>query len=97
MPPRVDRRRRRDALARVGYGDAAPAGHIEVTRRETGRENLPITLVAIDADREALGAVGVDNADQELSTSERDGRTPWLVGMVVRADVRQQGIGRALV
>lgn len=81
----------------MGYGDAAPAGHIEVTRRETGRENLPITLVAIDADREALGAVRVDNADQELSTSERDGRTPWLVGMVVRADVRQQGIGRALV
>ncbi len=80
-----------------GYGDPSPAAHIDVTRREAGKDKLPITLVAIGANGDALGAVGLDDADRELSASERDGRTPWLVGMVVRVDARKQGIGRGLV
>jgi GNAT superfamily N-acetyltransferase len=80
-----------------GYGDPSPAGHVEITRREAGKESLPITLVAIGPRGEALGAVGLDGIDNELSAAERNHRTPWLIGMVVRADSRRRGIGRALV
>lgn len=80
-----------------GYGDPSPAAYVETTRPEAGTESLPITLVAIGPHGDALGAVGLDEADGELSASERDDRAPWLIGMVVHADARKRGIGRALV
>jgi len=40
-----------------------------------------------------LGAVGLAEFDIE----ERRDRSPWLIGMIVRADRRREGIGRRLV
>ncbi len=66
---------------------------VDVTRREAGRERLPVTWVALDKRGEALGAVGLAEYDIE----ERRDRSPWLIGMIVRADLRGRGIGRQLV
>ena len=68
-----------------------------MTKQEAGRNQLPITLVAIDPAGDALGAVALGRTDDGLSNSERRERSPWLVGMVVRSDVRRQGIGTLLV
>ena len=80
------------------YGAQDPAPFIEITAREAGRSGqLPMTLVAIDVAGGAVGAVGLDRVDDELSAAERAGRTPWIVGMVVRAENRKQGVGRQLL
>src|SRR5215472_12811732 len=81
-----------------GAPDAAP--FIEVTAREAGRGGLlPMTLVAIDVagGGGAVGAVGLGPVDDELSVAERAGRTPWILGMVVAAESRKQGVGRQLL
>lgn len=70
-----------------------PAFWLEVTRREAGREDLPVTWVARDADGAVLGAVGLDAYDLD----ERRDTTPWVTGMIVRPDLRGQGIGRVLM
>jgi GNAT superfamily N-acetyltransferase len=80
-----------------GYGDRSPEAWIETTRREAGRDALPVTLVAVDPDGHALGAVALGDADDALTDGERAGRTPWLLGMVVRDTDRLGGIGRDLV
>ena len=67
--------------------------HISVTRREAGREFLPVTWVAVDDTGAALGAVA-------LGTSDVPGRpelVPCVWGMVVRTDLRRRGIGRLLL
>jgi GNAT superfamily N-acetyltransferase len=80
------------------YGAPDPAPFIEVTAKEAGRSGqLPMTLVAIDVAGGAVGAVGLDRVDDELSAAERAGRTPWIVGMVVRAESRRRGVGRQLL
>lgn len=66
---------------------------VEVTAREAGRERLPVTWVATDAEGVALGAVGLGVFDIE----ERQDTSPWVLGMIVRADLRGQGIGRLLL
>lgn len=69
------------------------AEHIAITRREAGREDLPVTWVAVDETGTALGAVG-------LGTSDVLGRpelVPCVWGMVVRTDLRRRGIGRLLL
>jgi GNAT superfamily N-acetyltransferase len=66
---------------------------VEVTACEAGRDRLPITWVALDARGQALGAVGLAEFDIE----ERRDRSPWLIGMIVRADRLGQGIGGRLV
>jgi GNAT superfamily N-acetyltransferase len=66
---------------------------VDVTRRESGREDLPVTFVAVDALGEAVGAVGLGQFDLE----ERRDRSPWVLGMIVRADQRGTGVGRALL
>jgi hypothetical protein len=74
------------------YGARDPAPFIEVTAKEAGRSGqLPMTLVAIDVAGGAVGAVGLDRVDDELNVAERAGRTPWIVGMVVRAENRRRG------
>ena len=62
------------------------------TVREAGRDGLPITWVASDTSG-TLGAVGLGEFDIE----ERQDRSPWLLGMVVRPDRRGMGLGRLLV
>jgi GNAT superfamily N-acetyltransferase len=80
------------------YGAPDPAPFIEITAREAGRSGqLPMTLVAIDVAGGAVGAVGLDRVDDELNVAERVGRTPWIVGMVVRAENRRRGVGRQLL
>jgi predicted N-acetyltransferase YhbS len=67
--------------------------HISITGREAGREDLPVTWVAVDETGTALGAVG-------LGTSDVPGRpelVPCVWGMVVRSDLRGRGIGRLLL
>ncbi len=66
---------------------------IEATRRETGRDEIPVTWVAIDEDRRAIGAVGI----LEFDPDEFRDRSPWLVGMIVTPERRGQGVGTRLV
>jgi GNAT superfamily N-acetyltransferase len=80
-----------------GYDDPSPDEWIATTTREAGRDVLPVTLVAIGAGGSVVGVVGLDATDDALTDDERAGRTPWLVGLVVRRDARRRDIGRALV
>ena len=70
-----------------------PAFWLEVSTREAGRDDLPVTLVAHDAAGEVLGAVGLDTADLD----ERQETSPWVTGMIVRRDHRGTGVGRTLM
>lgn len=80
------------------YGEKDPTRFIEVTAEEAGDGLcLPMTLVAIDAAHNALGAVGLGPVDDEVSEAERAGRTPWILGMVVAKEARMLGIGRRLL
>lgn len=66
---------------------------VDATTQEAGRDALPITLVAVDGAGTAIGAVGLNMFDIE----ERRDRTPWIAGMIVRADMRARGVGRTLL
>jgi GNAT superfamily N-acetyltransferase len=70
-----------------------PAWWLEVTLNEAGRERLPVTFVAHDEAGAVLGAVGLDTYDLD----ERHETTPWVTGMIVRHELRGQGIGRSLM
>jgi predicted N-acetyltransferase YhbS len=74
-------------------GREARAWWVDITREESGRDALPVTFVAVDALGEAVGAVGLGEFDLE----ERRDRSPWVLGMIVRADRRGAGIGRTLL
>jgi GNAT superfamily N-acetyltransferase len=80
-----------------GYVDPSPDEWIAITAREAGRDVLPVTLVAVDEHGSVVGVVGLDDVDDALTDTERAGRTPWLVGMVVRRDSRLRGVGRRLM
>ncbi|MBC8159981.1 MAG: GNAT family N-acetyltransferase [Roseiflexaceae bacterium] len=62
---------------------------VDITRREAGRDRLPVTWVAIDQLGQAVGAVGLDTFD----IPERRDRSPWVVGVVVAPLHRSNGIG----
>ena len=66
---------------------------VEVSAREAGREELPVTWVAIDARGQAVGAVGLGRFDIE----ERRDRSPWVLGMIVEEPYRNMGIGGELM
>lgn len=66
---------------------------VNVTKREAGRNRLPITWVAINERGEALGAVGLGEFDIE----ERRDRSPWVLGLIVRPNRRGMGIGSLLL
>jgi GNAT superfamily N-acetyltransferase len=70
-----------------------PAWWLDTTMREAGRTGLPITFVAHDDAGDVMGAVGLD----EFDLDERRDTSPWVTGMIVRADRRGEGIGRALM
>jgi GNAT superfamily N-acetyltransferase len=69
-----------------------PAWWLETTLREAGSTDLPITFVA-HGGVDVLGAVGLDTYDLD----ERRETSPWITGMIVRADRRGIGVGRALM
>ena len=80
------------------YGAQDPAPFIEVTAKEAGRSGqLPMTLVAIDVAGGVVGVVGLGPVDDDLSATERNGRMPWILGMVVRTQSRKLGLGRQLL
>ena len=66
---------------------------VDVTAREAGREALPVTWVAFEADGSVLGAVGLGEFDIE----ERRDRSPWVLGMVVDPAQRNRGTGGRLM
>jgi len=66
---------------------------LDVTAREAGRQELPVSWVAVDEAGEAAGAVGLG----EFDVPERRDRSPWVLGMVVRPARRGQGTGRLLL
>jgi GNAT superfamily N-acetyltransferase len=66
---------------------------IDVTRREAGRDELPVTWVAIDPHGQPVGAVGLGQFDIE----ERRDRSPWVLGMIVTPASRDKGIGGKLM
>jgi predicted N-acetyltransferase YhbS len=70
-----------------------PQWWINVTRRESGRDGLPVTFVACAANGEAVGAIGI----AEFDPDDLSDRSPWVIGMLVRPDRRREGIGRLLV
>lgn len=66
---------------------------IDVTAREAGRADLPVSWVAIDTLGNAVGAVGLGEFDIE----ERRDRSPWVLGMIVAVERRGLGIGGQLM
>jgi hypothetical protein len=64
---------------------------IGLTEKETGRDDLPVTWVAVDESGRAVGAVGLG----EFDIDERRDRSPWVLGMIVDADRRNGGSGRS--
>ena len=69
-----------------------PAWWLRIATREAGRDQLPVTFVARDAD-DVLGAVSLDHHDLD----ERHDTSPWVTGMIVRGDRRGEGVGRTLM
>jgi GNAT superfamily N-acetyltransferase len=94
-----------DLVARVGelrwrewgHGQTSREEWVEITARESGRDELPVTLVALDVTGSALGAVGLGLTDNALTDEERRLRQPWLLGLIVRSDRRSEGVGGRLV
>lgn len=70
-----------------------PAWWLDVSTREAGRDDLPVTFVAHTAAHDVVGAVGLDHFDLD----ERRGTSPWVTGMIVRREHRGKGIGRMLM
>ena len=66
---------------------------IDITQREAGRDELPVTWVAMNQGGEAVGAVGLAPFD----IAERQNQSPWLVGMIVSPSQRNRGVGGHLV
>lgn len=86
-----------EPVARMRWLEWHEHGHldhwIDTTGREAGRDELPVTWVATDQAAGAVGAVA-------LGPHHMDGRpelTPWVWGLVVRADMRNRGVGRLLL
>jgi GNAT superfamily N-acetyltransferase len=73
-----------------------PGPWIESTAKDAGREGLPLTLVAMDLDGQAIGAVTLGSQDDApgLTCGER---APWVVRMVVRPGERMCGVGRLMM
>jgi GNAT superfamily N-acetyltransferase len=75
---------------------------LDTTLREAGRDTLPVTYVAYNADDVVLGAVGMDHHDDIDEWHESDARrwrdvTPWVTGMIVHPAHREHGVGRRLL
>jgi GNAT superfamily N-acetyltransferase len=66
---------------------------VNLTAREAGRQDLPVTWVAVDEFSKAAGAVGLG----EFDVAERGDCSPWVLGMVVHPAIRGKGVGRLLL
>lgn len=79
-------------FAEWGSGDNVDEW-ISITRREAGRDDLPVTWVAVGETGTAVGAVALGPSD----VPGRPELIPCVWGMVVRSDLRERGIGRLLL
>jgi GNAT superfamily N-acetyltransferase len=73
-----------------------PGPWIEATARESGRDGLPVTLVAMDLEGRAIGAVTLGPEDASPRSSCTEGE-PWVLRMVVRPGERRCGVGRLMM
>jgi len=64
----------------------------EKIHKRTNINSLPLTLIAIE-NKEIIGTVNLKKHDM----STRDDLSPWLGGLYVRIDKRNQGIGTQLI
>ena len=71
-----------------GAGDAAAD-----IAAYSGRDALPVCLIALDADGEMLGSAALKTD----SVGSEGGEGPWLAAVLVAKDQRGRGIGTALV
>jgi GNAT superfamily N-acetyltransferase len=72
-----------------------PGPWIESTARDAGRDGLPMTLVAMDLEGQAIGAVTLGVVDDDVADCRE--RRPWVVRLVVRPGERLCGVGRLLI
>ena len=75
-------------------GKSGLDGHVEITRAEAGRDELPITWVAVDESGNVVGAAAL------LPESDFPGRPefrPALGGLIVDPQQRRMGVGARLV
>jgi GNAT superfamily N-acetyltransferase len=94
---------RPDLIPAVGQLRWAEWGHwpesadlgewVDITRSESGRVDLPVTFVAVDPAGAAAGAVALG----EFEPDEFRDRSPWIMGMIVRPELRGLAIGRLLL
>ena len=86
-----------EPVARLRWLEWPRHGHLDhwmdTTGREAGRDELPVTWVATDQAAGAVGAVALGPGNLD----ERPELTPWVWGLVVRADMRNRGVGRLLL
>ena len=72
---------------RAAGSRGTPGPWIEATAGDARGAGLPLTLVAMDLEGHAIGAVTLECREQAA----------WVVGMVVRPGERRCGVGRLLV
>jgi len=72
-----------------------PGPWIEATVRDAGYDD-PLTLVAMDLDGRAIGAVTLGGDDDAIDLPVGE-RAPWVVRMVVRPGERMCGVGRLMM
>ncbi|HEU5438052.1 MAG TPA: GNAT family N-acetyltransferase [Ktedonobacterales bacterium] len=66
---------------------------VDAASQAIQRTSVPAAFIAHGPAGEVLGGVGLSQFDPD----ERRDRSPWVVGTIVRADLRGQGIGQALM
>jgi len=66
---------------------------IESLANRTGRDTIPTTYVALSDGEDLLGSVSLVDCDMDT----RPDLWPWLAGLFVRPNVRNCGVGSALV
>jgi GNAT superfamily N-acetyltransferase len=92
--PAIGRMRYREWGEPTTIGSSGLDGWIEITSLEAGRDELPVTWVAIDEHGDAVGAAGLlPGPDIE----DRPEFSPSVVGVIVDPRRRGTGVGRRLL
>jgi GNAT superfamily N-acetyltransferase len=78
---------------RASGSGGTPGPWIESTARDAGRDRLPMTLVAMNLEGRAIGAVTLV---EDAGSGCPEG-APWVARLVVRSGERLCGVGRLLV
>lgn len=75
------------------YGESGPGSAVDDLTECCNRNELPIALVALNADNELLGTAAL----KQDSVGSKPGQRPWLAALVVHPPHRGDGIGTLLV